>query len=55
MIALQDRYKIASIIDWGAHLGGHVIQAQECSTNLSTGGEYNFQGVAWNVHETILR
>jgi hypothetical protein len=35
-------------------LGSHAIWAQKCSTNLSTRGEYNFQGLSWSIHETIL-
>jgi hypothetical protein len=34
-------------------LGGHAIQAEEFSTNLSTSNEYSFQGLSWGVHETI--
>jgi hypothetical protein len=54
MIAPKDKYKTTSSsigelsFGWSCHL------AQKCSTNLSIGDEYNFQGLFWNVHETNL-
>jgi hypothetical protein len=51
---LKTSTRLHSSLIGGLSLGGHAIWAQECSTNLSIGGEYNFQGLSWNVHETNL-
>jgi hypothetical protein len=56
MIVLDDQYKIAFIIDWGAfHLGGHAILFEECPTHLPKSSKYGLQGILGCFHEVVFR